>query len=267
MKNMTCRYGMNNQVERSLNMKLQKILLTFILAGMILPTMIGCITIPSAANTAQQPAVVQQQPANTTQQPVTTQQQPVNTQQQASYNQQQAANQQPANSQQQPANMQQQSTNTGQQPAANQQQPVPVQPPSNTSTQSTTANDLTKVTAAIKSSSDLDIAAGVSYFYGTIVIKISNDSTSDISDVELLLTVKGDEDIPDISSATLTGGGTTWTFDSKKNNTLKFSNSSGVDVDADSYEKITLTLQVYFDSAVTYDTEFTPSVSVTDYNK
>jgi hypothetical protein len=122
------------------------------------------------------------------------------------------------------------------------------------------------LTAEITSTDDLEIDYGDDDFSGTIVVKVSNDTNDDIEDIELLLTFEADEDIPDVYSAALTGGSLTWTYEGQDDNTLYFSNYSVFDVDEDDYEKMTLTLTVYFYDGVDEDTEFDASVEIEDYN-
>jgi hypothetical protein len=120
-------------------------------------------------------------------------------------------------------------------------------------------------TAEITSTDGLEIADGDSSFSGTIVVKVSNDTYHDIEDIKLSLSFEADADIPDVTTAKLTGGSITWTFDGQDGNTLWFSNYSGFDVGEGNYKKMTLTLKVYFDTDVTEDTAFDPSVKISSY--
>jgi hypothetical protein len=122
-----------------------------------------------------------------------------------------------------------------------------------------------ELTAEITSTNDLEIDDGDDSFSGTIVVRLTNDTNDDIEDIELSLSFEADEDIPEVYSAKLTGGGVTWTYEGQDDNTLWFSNYSGFDVDEDSYKKMTLTLTVYFDDEVTEDTAFEASVEISDY--
>ena len=122
------------------------------------------------------------------------------------------------------------------------------------------------VTAVITSTSGLSIYEDESYFSGTIVLKVTNNTDDDVDDVELTLEIEADEDIPDVSSASLTGGDVTWTFDDQDDEVLEFSCSSGLDIDEDDYEKFTLTLYVYFSEEVDEGINFEPSIEVTDYD-
>jgi hypothetical protein len=120
--------------------------------------------------------------------------------------------------------------------------------------------------AEIRSTDDLYVYAGDTYFSGTIVVRITNDSSYDMDSIDLSIWFDSDQDIPDVSSAYLSGGSTSWTFEGQSGNTLYFSNYSGFSVDEGEYDQFTLTLTVYFDSEVYYDTTFNAGVSVTDYD-
>jgi methyl-accepting chemotaxis protein len=120
--------------------------------------------------------------------------------------------------------------------------------------------------AEIRSTDGLNIDAGETYFSGTTVVRITNDSSYDMDSIDLSIWFTADEDIQDISSAYLSGGSTSWTFEGQDGNTLYFSNVSGFSVDSGEYKQMTLTLTVYFDGEVYYDTTFDPSVSITDYD-
>ena len=118
--------------------------------------------------------------------------------------------------------------------------------------------------AIVSSASDLDIDDGESTFTGTLVLKLTNYSEDDLDDIDLDILLEADADIPDVSSATLTGGGITWTFDDQDDTELSFSNSTDITLDAGDSETLTLTLTVTFDDEVDDDTSFDPSVEA-DY--
>jgi hypothetical protein len=234
-------------------MKPVKSFLTVVLGCLLLA---GCITVPAASTQTQQKPV--QQPAQTQQQPTQTQQQQPAQTQQPVQNQQQ-----PGQNQQQPGQTQQRSMQTQQQPVPTQQQPAPAQ--QQTSSQ-TTSSTTVAPTAKVRSTSGLTITTDNSYLTGTILVKLTNDSSKDIEDIELELTLIADDSIPTVSSATLTGGSTVWTYSGKSGKKLKFINSSDISVDADSTDSMTLTVQVYFSTTVTEDIGFDAEVEITDYN-
>jgi exonuclease VII small subunit len=120
--------------------------------------------------------------------------------------------------------------------------------------------------AEISSTSGLEIADGDSSFTGTMVVKVTNDTSEDMTGIKLSLSFDADETIPDVTTATLTGGSVTWTYSEQDGNTLYFKNKTGFTVAEGSYKKMTLTLKVYFDEDVTADTTFEPSVEITDYS-
>jgi flagellar biosynthesis chaperone FliJ len=124
--------------------------------------------------------------------------------------------------------------------------------------------DSGKLYAEVKST-DLEIDEGDSSFSGTTVIRVTNDTSYDIEDIELAIYFEADEELPDVSSIQLTGGSITWTFEGQDSNILYFS-SSDFDLDEDDYRQMTLTLVVYFDYDVTEYTEFEVYVSISDYD-
>lgn len=122
------------------------------------------------------------------------------------------------------------------------------------------------LTADITSTSNLDISDGYKTFTGTMVVKVTNDTGDDVTGVKLSFTFDADEDIPDVSSATLTGGSITWTYVEQDGNTLYFKNKTGFSVSDGNYKKMTLTLKVTLTSAVTTDTSFDVNVDITSYS-
>ncbi len=123
-----------------------------------------------------------------------------------------------------------------------------------------------EVTADIISTSGLSLYEGESYFSGTIRLVIYNYTDSDVDDVEITLAIEADDDIPAVSSAALTGSDIAWTFDDQDDEVLEFSCSSGLDIDEDEYEQMTLSLYVYFDETAAEGVTFTPSIEITDYD-
>jgi hypothetical protein len=235
-------------------MFIRKMVLSVLIIGIMLTALMGC-TSTQSASTQQPPAM--QQPA--------AQQQPVNQQQTAPQQQQQSVNRQPAAQQpvqQQPVTQQQplpQQQQPGAQPAA--QQPAVVNaPPATTSTSSTS------VTAKVSSTGGLSIGEGETYFTGNVVVKVYNNTSSDINNVKLKIKLTADQDIPAVSSVSLAGGNLTWIFDGQNGNVLTFSCGSGLDVDSDDSEKVTLGIDVYFQDQVDDNATFSSSVNVTSYD-
>jgi hypothetical protein len=113
---------------------------------------------------------------------------------------------------------------------------------------------------------DLEIEDGDSSFTGTMVLKITNNTDDDVENVIVWIIVEADDDIPDVSTSTLSGGGYTWKYYGQDVNLIYYYNTTGIDIDEDDYEKMTLTLHVYFDDEVDDDFEFEPSVSVSSYD-
>jgi hypothetical protein len=115
------------------------------------------------------------------------------------------------------------------------------------------------LTAAIASATGLDMDDGDKRFTGTIVIKVTNDTEGNADLFALLLTFKADEDIPVVSTATLTGGGLTWAFDGQDDDSLYFTSAFGLDINKNNFRTMSLTLKVVFEEDVTEDTHFEES--------
>jgi archaellum component FlaC len=116
-------------------------------------------------------------------------------------------------------------------------------------------------------SSDLEIVDGDKTFTGTVTVKVTNDTGSSTNNIILLFAFEADNDIPDVSSATLSGGSQTWYYEGQDDNILYFYNTTKtIDLSDGDYWKKTLTLYVHFSEAVTEDITFEASVSVQSYD-
>jgi hypothetical protein len=122
------------------------------------------------------------------------------------------------------------------------------------------------LSAKIIPKENLVLANGSNLFSGDVEVTIANNHNVSVYNIRFVITLQADKDIGTVTSVAITGWNLSWVFDKQIGNILYFTNKTGLNIESAKELTMSLHYEVYFASKAVGSIQFTPSISVVDWD-